>query len=124
MNARPQTLAIAFCAGFAAPASALSYDCAFDVICVEQLSCQPSDLVVTVRPAAGDGIILATGGRDLPARIIVDPSREARSFVTDLEFNTIHLLSIFRYGIARFTLHTPVQNLQSMTHHGLCEVAQ
>lgn len=105
------------------PAQVLGYDCTFDMICVERLSCQPSELGVTVKPAPDKTATLATGGRVLEARTIVDPSLEARSFVTALEFNSIHLLTIFQDGAARFTIHTPVQDLQSMTHFGRCEIA-
>ncbi|MEL6519881.1 MAG: hypothetical protein AAFQ66_02895 [Pseudomonadota bacterium] len=104
-------------------AQVLGYACAFEQICVERLSCQPSDLEVLVNSTSETAATLTTGGRELTAQILRDPSLEARSYVTGLEFNTIHLLTIFRDGGARFTIHTPVSDLQSMVHIGQCEIA-
>jgi hypothetical protein len=102
-------------------AAALGYECAFDKTCVEGKSCQPSSLTVKVSTNAEGVVTFSTGGRNMKARYFVDPSRETRSYVTELEFNTIFLLSVFDTVPARLTQHTPLMDLQSMTHIGECK---
>lgn len=102
-------------------ASALGYACTFTKSCVEDKSCQPSGLEVAIQVGADKSITLNTGGRSMAAQMFLDPSREARAYVTRMEYNTIQMMTIFADGAARFTQHTPVQDLQSLTHHGHCK---
>ncbi|MFT6912771.1 MAG: hypothetical protein ACJAQW_001376 [Paracoccaceae bacterium] len=97
------------------------YQCTFAMSCVETKSCQPTGLDVTVSGTTPGGITLSTGGRTIDVTLMLDPSREARAYVSAMEYNTIQLLTIFENGDARYTQHTPIQGLQSMTHHGSCE---
>lgn len=113
-------LAVAMVA--ASPALSLSYDCSFAEACVEKLSCGPSQTTIEVRGGAEDAFTMTTAGRTIDVMQLVDPLRETRAYVTQVEFDTIHVLTIFQSGIARYTMHTPIEGLQSVTHFGTCQV--
>ncbi len=116
-----------------APLSALAvtYDCAFTRYCVEERSCQPSGLTLKIRPraeaSAPDQWEMETGGaasaRVIPVRQIRDPLGDSFSYVSEMEYDTIHLVSIFKRGITRYSMHNSVEGIQSQNFHGTCQVA-
>lgn len=116
-------------AALALPSGALaqSWECTYNRYCAEERACGPSDLVLKIRPQEGatdiDAYEIETGGRVLPARRIDDPSREARAFISTMEFNSIHLVSIFKNKSSRYTSHTPVARAQSQNFIGSCAEA-
>ena len=113
------------------PALALSWECSFARYCVEERSCQPSGLTLHIRPVEGaedpDTWEMETGGaasaRIIPLRRIPDPLGESRSFVSGMEYDSIHLVSIFPKGITRYSMHNSVEGIQSQNFHGTCTVA-
>ncbi|MGR3794725.1 hypothetical protein [Vannielia sp. SX4] len=115
----------------ATPAAALSYDCTYTRYCVEERSCQPSGLTLNIRPRAEaespDQWEMETGGaasaRVIPLRQLRDPLGDSFSYVSAMEFDTIHLVSIFKRGITRYSMHNSVEGIQSQNFHGTCVVA-
>ncbi|MCO6382055.1 MAG: hypothetical protein JXQ91_03245 [Vannielia sp.] len=114
-----------------APALALGYECSFTRYCVEERSCQPSGLTLHIRPraeaTAPDQWEMETGGaataRVIPVRQIRDPLGDSFSYVSAMEYDTIHLVSIFKRGITRYSMHNSVEGIQSQNFHGTCKVA-
>ncbi|SIN91398.1 hypothetical protein [Vannielia litorea] len=113
-----------------APALAVGYECSYTRYCVEERSCQPSGLTLTIRPRADatqpDEWEMETGGaasaRVIPVRQIRDPLGDSQSFVSPMEFDSIHLVSIFKRGITRYAMHNSVEGIQSQSFHGTCEI--
>lgn len=110
------------------PTSALGlgFECSFTRYCSERTACGPSELSLKIRRKAGATDLSAyemeTRGRVIAVREIVDPTLESRSYISALEFNTIHLVTVFDGGITRYTSHTPIQDAQSQNFHGTCAV--
>ncbi|MBS8227708.1 hypothetical protein [Vannielia litorea] len=114
-----------------AAAKAVGYECNFTRYCVEERSCQPSGLTLHIRPraeaSAPDQWEMETGGaataRTIPVRQIRDPLGDSHSYVSGMEYDTIHLVSIFKRGITRYSMHNSVEGIQSQNFHGTCKVA-
>ncbi|MBT0956868.1 hypothetical protein IV417_05690 [Alphaproteobacteria bacterium KMM 3653] len=112
---------------FLAPATAqaIAYECSYTRYCAEDRACSPSTLTITIDRApegAPEAYAMTTRGRTLPVREIVDPSYESRAYISALEFNTLHLLTVFQNGSSRYTSHTPVAGSQSQNFLGTCVV--
>lgn len=61
--------------------------------------------------------------RVIPLRQIRDPLGDSHSYVSAMEYDSIHLVSIFKRGITRYSMHNSVEGIQSQNFHGTCKVA-
>lgn len=95
------------------------FKCAFDTRCSELSQCTPKDLSLTVFDE-GNTTKIETPGLTFDAVKRVDIANGSHSYVTGLQKNTTHLLTIFANGEARFTAHTFLQDAISFTYIGIC----
>jgi hypothetical protein len=95
------------------------FTCVFATRCSESSECTPKDLGLTVFHE-GDFTKIETPGLTFDVVERVDIVNGSYSYVTGMQKNTTHLLTIFANGEARFTAHTFLKDAISFTYIGIC----
>lgn len=101
-------------------ANSLDLSCNFTTNCLEASRCNPIQLqVIIIRNGRKSSI--QTPGLTFAAIEREDNVNNTLSYVTNMEKNATHLLTVFSNGEARFTGHTFLQNAISSTYIGICK---
>ena len=111
---------------FAQAAPADDYQCKFEKICFEGLGCEggePLELTVT-EAIENKYVITFPGDITLPVMKMTDkmpgPIADTEAYITQLKRNTVHLVTIFFNGEARFSAHSYANGSISNASKGHC----
>ncbi len=110
-----------------APATAADgYTCVFQVNCYEDTGCsEDSPINISVENAEGNQPTLVLPSMSLKAIKQIDEApgivSGTVSYVSHLERNTVHLLTIFEGGSARFASHSYLNKPFSIASQGECK---
>ena len=100
-------------------AKAENFSCHFTLSCLENELCADYEGVFSVFHE-GDKAYLKTPGLTFEVAERFDHANDTYSYVTDLERNATHLLTIFTNGSARPSAHTFLDKAISITKIGRC----
>ena len=108
------------------PVTAGGYNCVFPTNCYESTGCDTDRLlVVEIDESDGNQPSLVLPGMTLKAVKQIDEMpgvvSGTVSYVSNLERNTVHLLTIFEGGSARFASHTYLNGALALVSRGTCE---